>query len=57
MMKPLNVDVWKFAALEQKEEWNNINLNPKMEHTMIVKTKKKEDWKAIANWKILVETS
>jgi len=40
-MKPLNVDVRKLGALEPKEEWNNINLNPKMEHTMIVKTKKK----------------
>jgi len=58
MMKPLNGDAWKLVALEPKEEWNNIDLNPKMECKKIVaKPKKKENSKAIGNWKLLVETS
>jgi hypothetical protein len=58
MMKPLNGDAWKLVALELKEEWNNIDLNPKMECTKIVaEPKKEEDSKAIGNWKLLIETS
>jgi hypothetical protein len=58
MMKPLNGDAWKLVALEPKEEWNNIDFNPKMECRKIVaKPKKKENSKAIGNWKLLVETS
>jgi hypothetical protein len=58
MMKPWNGDAWKFLALKPKEEWNNIDFNPKMECKKIVtKPKKGEDSKAIGNWKLLVETS
>ncbi len=46
MMKPLNGNVRKLVALEPKEEWNNINLNPKMEHINIVRMKKRRGFKS-----------
>jgi len=46
MMKPLNGNVRKLAALEPKEEWNNINLNPKMEHINIVRMRKRRGFKS-----------
>jgi hypothetical protein len=36
-MKPLNGNARKLATLEPKENWNNMNLNPKMERTKIVR--------------------
>jgi hypothetical protein len=46
MMKPLNGNARKLATLEPKEEWNNINLNPKMERISIVRMKKRRGFKS-----------
>jgi hypothetical protein len=46
MMKPLNGNARKLTALEPKEKWNNINLNPKMEHINIVRMKKRRGFKS-----------
>jgi len=45
MMKPLNGNARRFAALEPNE-WNNINLNPKMECINIVRMKKRRGFKS-----------
>ncbi len=46
MMKPLNGNARKLAALEPKEEQNNINLKPKMERINIVRMKKRRGFKS-----------
>jgi hypothetical protein len=45
IMKPLNGNAWKLIVLEPKEDWNNINLNPKMERINILRMKKRRGFK------------